>query len=373
MSEPRIAIVGSGANGASIGADLTAAGLDVTLVEQWPEHVATMRERGIRIEMPERTLEIEVDARHLCEVATFREQFDIVLLLMKAYDARWSSQLIEPYLKPDGLLAGVQNGMTTDVIADVVGPRRTVGCVIEISSMMTEPGIVRRDSGPDRSYFAVGGIDPAVEGREHEIADLLSHSAAVVDIVDDIRAAKWMKLISNSTTLATSAILGLPIIEAAKLEEMRALMVRSGEEAVRAGHAQSFPVLPIFGLEAKQMRRDDLVPFLLETLLQGFVLPETTTTILHDWLKGRRSEVTDINGAVVAALARVGEPAPVNSAIVEIGRRIECGELAPDPSNLSLLVDLTGASAGRPGTGSDEAAPSGESPDATPKGDLVNG
>ena len=42
----RIAIVGAGANGASIGADLIAAGRDVTLVEQWPAHVAAMREQG---------------------------------------------------------------------------------------------------------------------------------------------------------------------------------------------------------------------------------------------------------------------------------------------------------------------------------------
>ena len=35
----RIAIVGTGANGASIGADLALAGDDVTFVEQWPEHV----------------------------------------------------------------------------------------------------------------------------------------------------------------------------------------------------------------------------------------------------------------------------------------------------------------------------------------------
>jgi len=34
-----IAIVGTGANGASIGADLTLAGEDVVFIEQWPAHV----------------------------------------------------------------------------------------------------------------------------------------------------------------------------------------------------------------------------------------------------------------------------------------------------------------------------------------------
>ena len=42
----KIAVLGTGANGAAIGADLTRAGLDVVLIDQWPENVAAMRERG---------------------------------------------------------------------------------------------------------------------------------------------------------------------------------------------------------------------------------------------------------------------------------------------------------------------------------------
>ena len=39
----KIAVLGAGANGASIGADLTRAGEDVLLIEQWPAHVEAMR------------------------------------------------------------------------------------------------------------------------------------------------------------------------------------------------------------------------------------------------------------------------------------------------------------------------------------------
>lgn len=342
MPGPRIAIVGSGANGASIGADLTRAGLDVTLVEQWPEHVAAMRAHGVRIEMPGETLQVDVRVHDLCEVATFTERFDVVLVLMKAYDTRWACDLIAPCVAPGGLVAGVQNGMTADVVAGVVGARRTIGAVIEISSMMTEPGVVQRHSPPDRSYFAVGAVDPGAAGREAEIAALLRHSGAV-EVVADIRAAKWMKLVSNCTTLAASAILGLPIAAAAERPGLRELMIRAGEEALDAGIALGHPVLPIFGLTAEEMGgRDGLVERLLDTLLAGFVLPHTTSTILHDWHKGRRSEVGDINGEVVAAQAVLGGTAPANAAILEMGRRIERGELRPEPGNLPLLLELAG-------------------------------
>ena len=342
MNPKKIAVLGAGANGASIGADLTRAGLDVVLIDQWPEHVQAMRIGGVRIEMPDETLQVPVRAYNLCDVCTFTDKIDIVLLVTKAYDTRWSCQLIEPYLKPDGLVAGVQNGMTVDTIADVVGPARTIGCVIEISSMMFEPGIVQRHSPPPRSWFAVGGIDPATAGREQEIADLLRHSGSV-EIVDDIRAAKWMKLVSNATTLVTTAILGLPMIEAAGLPGMRELMLRSGQEALDAGAAIGHPVLPIFGLTRDDMRQSNrLVETLLDTLLQGFVLPHTKTTVLQDWMKGRRSEVDDLNGLIVAEQARRGEKARVNAAVVELAHRIERGELSPGSANLALLRELAG-------------------------------
>src|SRR5690349_10397320 len=119
MSQPKIAVLGTGANGASIAADLIVDGHDVTLIEQWPEHVEAMRANGVRIEMAERTLEVPVDVRHLCEVSSFQTKFDIVLVVLKAYDIRWGAQLIKPFLKEDGLLAPVQNGMTTDAAAEI--------------------------------------------------------------------------------------------------------------------------------------------------------------------------------------------------------------------------------------------------------------
>lgn len=342
MTSKRIAVLGAGANGASIGADLTRAGLDVVLIDQWPEHVQAMRSRGLRVEMPDETLQIQVRAYNLCDVCTFTRPFDIVLLVMKAYDTRWSCHLIEPYLAPDGLVVGVQNGMTVDVISEAVGPSRTMGCVIEISSMMFDPGVVQRHSPPPRSWFAVGSIDPAAAGREAEVADLLRHVGSV-EVVDDIRAAKWMKLVSNATTLVTTAILGVPMLEAAAMPGMRELMLRSGQEAFDAGASIGHPMLPIFGLTPDDLRHTNrLVETLLDTLLAGFVLPHTKTTVLQDWIKGRHSEVDDLNGVVVAESVRRGGHVPVNTAVVEIAHRIERGELKPGPHNLELLRTLAG-------------------------------
>jgi 2-dehydropantoate 2-reductase len=334
-----IAVLGTGANGAAIGADLTRAALDVVLIDQWPDNVAAMRANGVRVEMPGEVLTVPVRAFNLCDVCTFREQFDIVLMLVKAYDSRWAAQLIEPYLKSDGLLVGVQNGMTTQTIAEVVGPERTLGCVIEISSSMMVPGISVRDSNHARSWFAVGPSPGQSKDRAEEIAALLRH-AGKVSVVDNIQATKWMKLVSNATTLVSTALFGVSIHEGASNPESRELMLRSGQEALEVGAALGHPVLPIFGLtDADVGQSNRVVDLLLETLLKGFTLPSTKTTVLQDWMKQRHSEVNDLNGTIVVEAKRLGLKAPVNAAIVEMALEIESGRLKPDPANIRTLVE----------------------------------
>ena len=347
----RIGVLGTGANGAAIGADLAMAGLDVVLIDQWPENVTAMRERGVRVEMPERTLTVSVRAFNLCDVCTFREPFDIVLMLVKAYDSRWAAQLIEPYLKSDGLLIGVQNGMTTQTIADVVGRERTLGCVIEISSSMMVPGICVRDSNHERSWFAIGSNDGDGKDRAEEIAALLRH-VGKVSVVDNIQATKWMKLVSNATTLVSTALFGVSIHEGASDPVARDLMLRSGQEALNTGQALGHPILPIFGLtDADVAHSNRVVELLLETLLKGFTLPSTKTTVLQDWIKGRHSEVNDLNGTVVAEAKRLGLNTPVNAAIVEMALEIESGRAKPLPSNIGKLAErvreLSGGGADR--------------------------
>jgi 2-dehydropantoate 2-reductase len=333
----KIAVLGAGANGAAIGADLTRAGLDVTLIEQWPAHVEAMRADGIRVELPDEVQTTAVRVVHLCQVAELREPFDVILMLVKAYDSPWAARLVEPVLASDGLLLGLQNGMSAQAISDAVGSHRTLGTVIEVSSTMYDPGVVIRHTPPERSWFAVGALSADAAGREEEAAAILRHSGRV-EVVDDILAAKWMKLVSNASVLVPTAALGLPMLDALQTPGMRDVMVAAGQEALDVGRALGHPVLPIFGLKQEDIAVPEaVVETMLDFLYTGFVRPGATTTVLQDWRKGRRSEAGDINGTVAAEGARVGVATPVNAALVEVARRIEAGELEPSPDNLALL------------------------------------
>jgi 2-dehydropantoate 2-reductase len=339
---PKIAFLGTGAQGAGIGADLVNAGLDVTFIEQWPAHVDAMRARGIEIRMPEQTIVTPLPAvLNLCDVATLRERFDVVFLLVKAYDTRWACELIRSVLADDGLVVGLQNGMSIDDIAAVVGPERAIGAVIEMASNMWEPGIVNRQNSPATAWFTVGGIVPAAQARAGEVQKLLAH-AGTVEVSDDIRSAKWMKLIANAGELVPSAILDLPLAEAAALPGVHHFMVECGREAARATLADGCTLVPIFGMTADEVAgADEYAEKLLGRVLSDYSFPDTLTTVLQDWRKGRRAEVAEVNGLVVDVLHAHGQSAPANERTVELARRIESGELKAGRENVDLLLQVS--------------------------------
>ena len=338
----KIAVLGTGANGSCVSADLIDAGHDVTMIDQWAEHVETMRTKGLTIRMPERELHVEVDAHHLSDLASLNRQFDVVFLMMKAYDTRWACELIKPYLKEDGLLIGIQNAMMLDDIVDIVGPSRTLGCVVELSSEIFTPGEVQRNAPPEHTWFGLGSIHESTEGREAEIAEILQ-AAGTVEISPEIIAAKWMKLVVNTMCLGPFAMLGLTLYEAVKLPGMKDFALQAGTEALAVGQSIGHEIQPIFGLTEEDVKDTNRLLEKLLDKLAADIGPAARDCVLQDHLKGRYSEVDLINGLVVDESKKLGRQAPVNAAITEITRQIQAGELLPDPSNLERAMDMARA------------------------------
>ncbi len=339
MDRPhKIAVLGTGANGSCIAASLVDAGRDAILIDQWPAHVEAMRANGIRITMPESELHVPVRAYHLCDVCSLNQTFDVVLLVMKAYDTRWACELIKPHLSPDGVLVGMQNAMTANTIRDVVGPDRTLGCVVELSSEMFTPGQVKRNTPPHRTWIGLGSLEPVTEPRLPELQELLE-PIGEVEIKPDILAAKWSKLIVNAMCLGPIAMVGLPAAQAVNVPGMRELVIEIGEEAARVGHDVGYPLEPIFGLtQADLAATNRPIEKMFDTLVAHVGPGLGRNTVLQDLIKGRPSEVSMINGLVAEESRRLGYAAPANARIVEIVRRIEAGQLKPTPANMELVA-----------------------------------
>jgi 2-dehydropantoate 2-reductase len=285
-----------------------------------------------------------VPALHFCQVAEIKEEFDLIFLLVKAYDSKWATQMVEPVLAKDGLIIGLQNGMTHLDIASVVGAERTIGAVIEIGSNMFVPGITNRQNDHDVSWFALGAVDPAQQHRVDDVAGLL-RCAGRVEVTNDIKSFKWMKLVVNAAELIPSAILNLPLAAAMREPGFLEVMRQAGYEAMRAALLDGAEITPIIGLPPVTTNHPDrYVDLMLDEVLNTFSTPDLLTTSLQDWRKGRRAEVREINGYTVEILKKFGIEAPVNQRVVEIALDIEKGKLQADPSNAPMLIEFLEAS-----------------------------
>ena len=335
----RIAVLGAGAIGSSIAADLTRAGHDPAVIDQWPAQVEALRAGGIHVQRPDGDVKVPIRAFHLCDLASANLEFDMVFLAVKSNDDRWLAEFIKPWLAADGVLVGTQNGMNDDTLASILGRGRVVGCAMELSAEIFTPGLVKRNTTRETTWFAVGELDGFYTPRVKEIAEILGNVGRC-DVTGNIYGAKWTKLMANTMTMGPFGLLGLGNSEAAALPGMFEMSVRLGRESMAVGTALGLRMEPIFGLRADEFAgsTDENLVTAMKTLL-GHVSRGRTAPI-HDHMKGRRSEMEFISGVVARKGKELGIPTPFNDAVVEIDRQINKGEIKMDRSNFDLLQKM---------------------------------
>lgn len=332
----RIAIVGAGAVGSNVGALLTRAGHDVTLIEGWPSHVEAMRHPGLSIEMQEESFRIPVRACHLFEVCTLNEQFDVVLLQCKSYDTLWMAELVKPYLASDAVVVSVQNSINEEWLIPAMGDRTVLGCVLTISCELWVPGHAKRNSAVDHVSFTVGEPHGHITPAVSQVADILS-AAGETKTTTNLFGARWSKLVLNSMDMPVAALTGQTARQVlASSECVRACTVL-GSETLRVGAAAGFEPEAIFGLSAHDFQ--DQPVSMLNKLLTALAAEVRDARGAHwyDLMKGRRTEIDYLNGLVVAKGRQWGIATPANERIAELIHALERQELEPQISNLELL------------------------------------
>jgi 2-dehydropantoate 2-reductase len=332
----KIAVVGAGAMGTNIVVDLTRAGLDVVIIDQWPQHVDAMNAVGVCVQLSGKETITRVRAYHLCELASLNTEFDVVLLTSKSYDSSWLCELIKPYLRGEGVLVGVQNGMNDAGNAEIIGLDRTLGCVVELSGEIFDPGITLRNTPASNTWFWIGELDGTVTPRLDHINEIFSHVGRT-QISTNILGSKWTKLIANSMTTPFSA-LGIPNQAALQVPGMVEFSAQVGHESFLVGAALGYKIETLFGMSAEDMAGTGLdAAIAVMRQMCAEVGPRGRNHAIHDYIKGRKSEISMINGLVVSEGLRLGIDTSYNAAVVAVDQRMLDGTLAMDSKNLSEL------------------------------------
>jgi 2-dehydropantoate 2-reductase len=349
---PRIVVVGAGAVGGYVGGHLHRLGHDVTLVDFWPEHVEAIRREGLRITgtTAAEAVACHPPVLHVTEVQGLSKQHgaDIAIVAVKSYDTAWATTLIAQYLAPGGFVVSLQNCVNEEKIAGVVGWGRLVGVIASrISVDLWAPGHIRRTmpmGGPAHTVFRIGEPHGRITARVGQLAAMFA-GVDSTKVTENLWGERWTKLVMNGMRNGVSAATGLAGRQMDAIESIRRFSIRLGGEAVRIGQALGFELERIGALDPERLalaaEGDPAALAEVEATMIAGSNREAGTggrpSMGQDMLKGRRTEIEEMNGYIVAKGAEVGRAAPAHQALVAAVRRVERGEVPAAPEVLSAV------------------------------------
>ena len=309
----KIVIVGAGAIGGYIGAQLTRVGADVVLVARGP-HLRAMQERGLRVRSPEG--DFEVRPKLAPDIASAGKA-DVVFLGVKAHGLTPIAAELPALFGPDTSVVSTQNGIPWwyfqglggeydglrlervdpgGTIAAAIEPRRVVGSLAYFATDLAAPGVIHHTEGNRISF---GEPDGTRSERARAIAEALIAAGFRCPVTTRMRHEIWVKLIGNVAFNPISALTSGTLEELARDPDVapivRTIMIET--EAVAAK----------LGIE---------LPISIDQRMAGAEkVGAHKTSMLQDYEAGRPMELEAVVGAVVELGDRVGVPMPATKAV----------------------------------------------------------
>lgn len=336
MGDIPITIVGAGAIGGTIGAYLDDAGYDVTLVDAAPEHVETIRERGLRITgvRGEQTFHPRVILTDELE-----GPLGVTFLCVKGHFTGAAMDRIRPLLAPDGYVLSLQNALNETLIAERVGQERTVGAFVHFGADLLEPGLIQL--GYEETIH-VGELDGRITHRVEALREALEH-AMPTRVTDNIWGFLWGKLVFGALGFLVSCV-DAPVAEVIDDPLGRRLCRAACAEAYLVARTQAEKIEPIGEFEPEKFAPGDDMEARAD---------ETLTALADSWrnsikqhmgiwrdlkVKKRKTEVDMQVAEIVATGQEQGLPTPVNAAVLEIVHEIEDGMRGIEWANLQEIA-----------------------------------
>jgi 2-dehydropantoate 2-reductase len=337
----RVAVVGAGAIGGTVGAYLVRAGHDVTFVDVVPEHVAAIRAHGLRIEGPIDAFTVHAPAYGPDEVPG---RFETVFLCVKAHATEGAARGLLPFLADDGVVVSLQNGLNELVIADVVGAERTMGCFVNFGADYLEPGVIHFGG---RGAFVLGELDGRDTPRLRAVHAAVRAFEPGAVVTSNIFGYLWSKLAVGAMIFAT-ALTDDGIADCYAMPEYRALFAAIAREVLAVAQASGIAPEPFDGFDPGAFL-PSVAPDVTERSLDAMVAFNRRSAKTHSgvWrdlaVRKRKTEGEAQLGPIPRQAAAVGLTAPLVTRILERVREVEEGARPRGRANLDELEALRGS------------------------------
>jgi 2-dehydropantoate 2-reductase len=226
---------------------------------------------------------------------------EALLVTTKTPGTNWAADIAVRILAPDGLALTIQNGLgNLEILAKQLGSQRVARGVVYVGAQLLADGTLVA-TGPGRLEIGKP-LARATAERLERLAGLLRAGGVSVEILDDLSAVVWRKLVVNCAVNPTTALLACTNAELLSHPTGLRLADAIARETVRVAAAAGVILDEDFALRNWR-----------EVVLSFSANPHSS--MLQDVFAGRETEIDAINGAVARVAAQCGVPAPLNSAM----------------------------------------------------------
>jgi 2-dehydropantoate 2-reductase len=238
-----------------------------------------------------------------------------------------------PVLGEGSAVVSLQNGICEETIASVVGPRRTIGCVVGWGATMHAPGELEMTSSGELIIGRLdGGIDPTLESAR----DILQ-AIAPVKTSANIMGHLYGKLVINACITTLGAISGLYLGEMLASAKTRRIFIDIIREAMEVAKAAAIKVEPVAKLDLASFLKGrspvaDLKRHVIIRLI-GRKYRRLKSSSLQSLERGERTEVDSFNGTIAQRGQERGVPTPLNVFLTRMVKDIEAHVRTIGPAN----------------------------------------
>lgn len=312
----KIVVIGAGAIGGFVGGKLAATGQRVTFVDR-PPMAEVIRAKGLRIIEPEQEIAVQPAVTTSLAEAFADEPADLVLVCVKTFDTQSAVSDLRPFAPRIRHVLTLQNGLgSEETLAEAFGADQVISGTITHPVTVIEPGVVRSEKKSGGiGLAAVGAFDIA------EWVRLVNEAGIVARGYDDYGGMKWSKLLLNIIGNASSAILNMNtvlVFNDARLVALEVAQLREAIAVMRAlGHAAiDLPGYPVQALVvAIRFLPVPVLGMVMRPLVVKGRAEKLPSLLIELNRNSGRSEVDDLNGAIVREGQRAGVPTPVNATL----------------------------------------------------------
>ncbi|WJI90977.1 ketopantoate reductase family protein [Weissella viridescens] len=342
MDNKRIAVYGAGSLGTIIGAFLSKAGLDVTLIDVWQENVDTLNTKGAHV-VGTTDITVPVKASTPDDIDG---KFDIIFLLTKQVFNDSVVPKIKSILNEDGTLVSLQNGVPEKYILTQLPAKNVVAGSVEFGATAQGAGSSELTTFYDRFKefaFKIGELDGSDTPRIEALKKVMDNVGGTF-VSNNLLGTKWSKLLINSAFSGLSAATNSTFGAVADNQVGVLAALNIINEGLEAGKADNVTFDKMGSIDLNDFKKpadgftDDQIALVRRMMAAS---KDLKASMLQDLEKGRKTEVHDINGVIVKAGEEHDIKTPFNDFVVStVSKAEETGKLPVFDESIATLKDM---------------------------------